>query len=131
MVFVCLATDIFAQGTSSRVVGTVQDPSGLGVAGSTVTLTNEQTGVSFKTSTSQDGLYQFEAVQIGVYSLEAEAAGFKKFVSKGNQLSIGAPMTVNVTMQLGTVAEQVEVVATAELVQTSQSPCRFTPRLTQ
>jgi hypothetical protein len=121
MLFVCLAAQVFAQGTTSRVVGTVQDPSGLGVAAATITLTNEQTGVSFKTTTSDSGLYQFEAVQIGVYTVESEAAGFKKFASKGNQLSIGAPMTVNITMQLGTVSEQVEVVATAELVQTSQS----------
>ncbi len=103
------------------MVGTVQDPSGSAVVGAKVKLTNEATGVAFDAQTSQSGNYQFESVQIGMYTLEVESAGFKKFVTRENQLTVGSPMTVNVTLQLGQLADAVEVSSAAELVQTSQS----------
>ncbi len=111
----------FAQGTTSRVVGLVQDSTGAVVPNAKVKLTNEGTNVSFQTATSSAGTYQFEAVQIGVYSVEVEAAGFKKFLTKGNQLTIGNPMAVNATLAVGQVAEVMEVSGSAEVVQTQQS----------
>ena len=69
---------LFAQGTTSRVVGTVQDPTGSAVAGAKVRLINESTGLTFETQTAEAGNYQFESVQIGLYTLEVESAGFKK-----------------------------------------------------
>ena len=112
---------LWAQGTTSRVVGTVQDPTGSAVAGAKVKLTNEATGLTFESQTSDSGSYQFEAVQIGLYTLEVESAGFKKFVTRNNQLTVGTPMTVKVSMVLGALADSVEVSSAAELVQTSQS----------
>ena len=103
------------------MVGVVQDPSGSAVVGARVSLVNEATGVKFETQTSEAGNYQFESVQIGPYTLEVESAGFKKFVTRNNQLTVGSPMTVNVAMQLGQLADAVEVSSAAELVQTSQS----------
>ncbi len=112
---------VFAQGTTSRIVGVITDPSGAAVAGAKVKATNEATNVTFETSASASGNYQFEAIQIGLYRLEVEAAGFKKFVTRNNQLTVGEPMTVNVAMQLGTLNDTIEVTAAAELVQTSTS----------
>lgn len=117
----CFSTLVFAQGTTSRVLGVVQDPSGASVAGAKVTLTNEGTGVEFTTTTSEVGAYVFEAVQVGSYSVAVEARGFKRFVSRNNQVTIGQPATVNVTLQVGELAQSVEVSGTAELVQTSTS----------
>lgn len=111
----------WGQGTTSRVVGTVVDPAGAVVAGATVTLTNEATQVSFTTQTTSAGTYVFDSVQVGTYTITVEMQGFKKFVSQGNVLTIGQPMTVNVTLEVGQVAEVVEVEAAAELVQTSTS----------
>jgi hypothetical protein len=112
---------LMGQGTTSRAVGTVTDPSGAAVAGAQVQLINEGTNVTFAASTSDSGAYVFEAVQAGVYTVSVEAPGFKKFVSRGNRLSIGQPMTVNVVLELGSVAESVEVAGTFESVQTATS----------
>ena len=60
---------LLGQGTTSRVVGTVQDPTGSPIAGAKVKLTNESTGLNFETQTSQAGTYQFESLQIGLYAL--------------------------------------------------------------
>ncbi|MBM3769434.1 MAG: hypothetical protein FJW32_28995, partial [Acidobacteria bacterium] len=111
----------FSQGTTSRLVGVVTDTTGASVSGAQVRLTNEGTNVTFLANTAENGAYGFEAVQSGTYTVSIEANGFKKFSAKGNRVTIGQPTTVNVTLQLGTVTETIEVSGAAELVQTSTS----------
>ena len=89
------ASPALAQGTTSRVAGTVTDDSGAIIPGATVTLTNEQTGVSFETVSNATGAYTFEAVQVGVYTISVQLQGFKKFVSSGNRVNIGETATIN------------------------------------
>ncbi len=116
-----VAAVCFAQGTTSRLVGVVQDPSGAAVANATVKLTNEATGATFTTTTTSSGAYTFEAVQPGKYEVSAEAPGFRRFVSRGNAVTIGQPATVNITLEVGSVTESVTVNAVAEAVQVSTS----------
>ena len=116
-----LSVCAFPQGTTSRAVGTIQDASGAAVSGATVRIVNEGTNGTFTTQASETGSYVFEALQPGSYTLTVEAAGFKKFTTKGNQLNIGTPMTVNITLEVGQVTETVEVAGTYETVQTSTS----------
>ena len=111
----------WAQGTTSRIVGTVTDQSGAVIPAARVALTNEATGVSFNVTTTQAGTYVFEAIQVGMYSIVIEAQGFKRFVSTGNRLTIGEPTTINATLQVGAAAETIEVTGAAEVVQTSTS----------
>src|SRR6266567_1636648 len=111
----------FAQGTASRVTGTVVDQKGSSMPGATVTLTNEGTQVSFNTRTSDTGNYVFDSVQVGVYTIMVEKQGFKKFISSGNKIEVNLPATVNVTLEVGSVEETVQVVGAAEQVQTSSS----------
>ncbi len=113
--------DLFAQGTTSRLQGVVVDSSGSVVAGATVTLNNEGTNTTFQTKTTGAGTYVFESVQSGRYTVVVENAGFKKFTAKNNLVSIGQPTTVNVTLQVGSVTETVEVSGAYEAVQTSTS----------
>jgi hypothetical protein len=116
-----VAAPVFGQGTTSRVLGTVTDTSGARVPGATVTLTNDATGVSFNTVTSENGTYLFDAVQVGQYSLVVELQGFKKFVSADNPVNIGEPATINAVLTAGGMSESVEVRASSQVVQTSTS----------
>jgi len=109
------------QGTTSRVTGTVQDANGGAVAGAMVTLTNEATGVSFNTETNENGLYAFDLVQVGTYSVTIEKQGFKKFISQHNSINVNLPSTINASLETGGVTETVTVQAGAEQVQTSTS----------
>ena len=120
-VYLLAAVGLYGQGTTSRVLGVVQDPTGAAVPGATVQLTNEATGVSFTVKTSEAGAYAFEAVQVGSYTVTVEASGFKKFVARSNPVTIGQPATVNVKLEVGQLAESIEVSAAAETVQTSTS----------
>ncbi|MBI2687133.1 MAG: carboxypeptidase regulatory-like domain-containing protein [Acidobacteria bacterium] len=112
---------LFSQGTTSRLLGVVTDGSGAAIVDANVTLTNEGTAAAFRTKTTVNGSYAFESIQPGTYDLTVEASGFKKFSAKGNRVTIGQPATVNVTLQLGTVTEVVEVSGAAEVVQTATS----------
>jgi hypothetical protein len=86
-----------------------------------VTLTNEATGVSFTTETSDSGTYSFDLVQVGKYSVTIEKQGFKKFISQANPVNVNQPATVNANLETGGLQETVTVQAGAEQVQTSTS----------
>src|SRR5947209_1580566 len=118
---VCACAAAFGQGTTSRVLGTVQDSSGAVVPNASVRLVNEGTRVTFETNASVSGAYAFEAVQTGTYRLDVEASGFRKFSSLGNVVNIGQPTTINVKLEVGTIVDSVEVQSQAEAVQTSTS----------
>ena len=110
-----------SQGTTSRVTGTVTDPSGGVTPGATVILTNVATTISFTTTTSASGVYVFDLVPVGSYTVTVQKDGFKKFVSPSNAVSLGQPTTVDVKMEIGLVSEVVQVEGAAERVQTSSS----------
>lgn len=114
-------TCMWGQGTTSRVVGTVTDASGSVIPGAQVTLTNEDTGVTFHTTTTASGTYAFEAIQVGTYRVDVSAAGFRKFTSPGNHVIVSEPTTVNAKLEVGANTESVEVNGAAEVVQTSTS----------
>src|ERR1044072_2320348 len=103
----CLVTAAHGQGTTSRVTGTGQDANGAAVPGAMVTLTNEATGVSFKTETSDSGPYAFDLVQGGKYTVLIEKQGFKKFISQSNPVNVNQPSTVNAALETGGLAETV------------------------
>ncbi|HKR01204.1 MAG TPA: carboxypeptidase regulatory-like domain-containing protein [Pyrinomonadaceae bacterium] len=123
LILMLLLTSAIAlgQGTASRVTGVVTDPQGALISGANVILTNEGTKVSFTTQTTSSGTYVFESVQVGVYTVTVEMPGFKKYVSTANQVNVNQPATVDVTLEVGDIANVVTVQATAELVQTSNS----------
>jgi len=115
------AVGALAQGTASRVTGTVVDPTGAVIPGATVTLTREGTSVTFTTQTTSTGTYVFDSVQVGLYTVSVEKQGFKKFVSTNNTVNVNQPATVDVSLEVGGVGDVVEVVGAAEQVQTSSS----------
>jgi hypothetical protein len=109
------------QGTTSRLTGTVTDTSGATLPGATVTLKNDNTNVTLVTVSNQAGIYAFEAVASGRYTVTVELSGFKRFVATANDVVVGQPTTVNARLELGGVTESVEVRAAAQVVQTETS----------
>ena len=85
---VCLVLASAAQGQSyrSKVSGIVTDQSGAVVVGATVTLSNLNTGVKAVRNTSESGLFVFDLVDPGAYSVTVEATGFSKFIQEKIQV---------------------------------------------
>jgi hypothetical protein len=117
----CLIAVANGQGTASRVTGTVVDEKGSNVPGAVVTLVNEATQSALTTETAAGGTYVFDSIQAGKYTVSVEKQGFKKAVSVGNTANINQPVTVNFTLEVGGLSETVQIVSSAETVQTSSS----------
>jgi hypothetical protein len=98
-------------GTTATVAGTVTDPSGAVVVGAKVTIRNKDTGIERKTVTLGSGNYVITELQPGQYSLTVERTGFKRFEQQNMTLVIGQRATLNVSLQLGSLSEQVTVTA--------------------
>lgn len=121
LMVIAAATSALAQGTTSRLTGFIHDKAGAAVAGATVTLSNDATGSSLTTQTSDSGTYTFDLIPAGNYTVTVEKTGFKKVVSANNPANVNQPATVNVELEPGDVTAVVNVSSTAEAVQTSTS----------
>ena len=119
--FLASAT-VWAQAIStSQINGTVQDASGLAVPGAEVKATQTATGLVRTAVTGTDGLYVLTNLPVGPYQLEVSKEGFAKYLQSGIVLQVGSNPTVDVSLKVGSVAEQVQVEANASLVETRNS----------
>jgi hypothetical protein len=107
----------WAQATA-QISGAVQDQSGAVLPGAEITATQTETGVSRMTISNETGYYVLPNLPLGPYRLEVALPGFRTFVQTGIVLQVSANPTINVTLQVGQVSEQVEVQANASLVET-------------
>jgi hypothetical protein len=109
------------QGGDAVVVGTVLDSSQAAVQSARVTLTHLATGAVIEALTGERGDYRTPPVRIGEYTIVIEAPGFKRFNQRGLVLDIGDVRQVDAVLEVGQVADSVEVVASAPLLQTADS----------
>jgi len=96
--------------------GTVSDPTGAVIAGAGVTLTNTATGRVGEATTNEVGVYSFPQLAPGTYRLEVTKSGFKTAVREQVVVQVGLPTRQGVQLQVGAVAEVIEVTAGAAIV---------------
>src|SRR5207247_5539052 len=120
MAFACQPI-AFAQAVSATLIGTVTDSSGATVPNAIVTVTETQTGVSRKTSTTSDGVYTVPYLAPGVYRVEVENTGFKKFSRVNVGLAVSSTVRIDATLEPGAVTETVDVKAESPILQTDRS----------
>jgi len=106
---------------TGAVSGTVRDSGNAVVSGARVRIVNVQTNVSQESTTGSDGTYHFLALQAGTYSITVTAAGFQTHTDNGITLQVNDQLQLNVTLQVGTVAEHVDVSASAVHVETENT----------
>jgi len=112
----------FGQTTTGTIVGSVSDPSGLAIAGATVTLIESATTVQRKTETLATGDFAFNTVQPGVFQIKVEAAGFKTFERTSINLVANDRLSVGtIALQIGSATESVTVKAEGAAVQTASA----------
>ena len=114
-----LPSTLFSQSASTgTIAGTVTDPSGAAVVAATVTLTDRSTSIARTASTNENGRYIFVDVQAGTYNLSFNKDGFRISKLADQAVALGSALTLNVTLEVGSVAESVEVTATNAELQT-------------
>ena len=124
-VFVALALGLlttsaaFAQTTgAATIVGNVTDSTGALIPGAKINVVNRETNFQFEGVTNQDGNYYVPYLRPGTYSVTVEAAGFKKYVREGLELRTNDAPRIDVKLEIGSLAETVEVQAAAPLLET-------------
>ncbi len=116
------AATAFGQTITGNISGAVKDPSGSVIPGATVTLTNLDKNIVVRTlTTDADGSYVATLLEIGRYTVSAEAPGFKKTVQTGIELHVNDKLTINMALEVGTVSQEVTVEASPVQVEL-QSP---------
>ena len=118
LLFIVLAAEgAWAQGTA-QITGTVTDQTGAVLPGVDVTATQTATGVVRTAVSDETGRYTLQSLPVGPYRLEAALPGFRTFAQTGIVLQVNASAVINAILQVGQVADTVEVQADAALVET-------------
>ncbi len=110
-----------AQVLYGSILGNVTDPSGGVLAGATVRITNRGTGVTSQVLTSDTGSYTFTNVAAGTYDLTVTQSGFATYAQRGIELNVNTVQRHDVTLQVGQVAETVNVEASVVALQTDRA----------
>ena len=111
---VFLASSCLAQTGTSTIRGTVTDPSGRLVPNASVTLTNIATNAIRTTKSTDTGTYVFDLITPTKYRVEVDAPGFKKNVTENVEAFVGKPTEQNVSLEVGSAQEVVEVRDTSQ-----------------
>ncbi|MDX2181750.1 MAG: carboxypeptidase regulatory-like domain-containing protein [Bryobacteraceae bacterium] len=111
------AASVWGQGERATVTGSVTDSSAAIIVGAKVTLSNTATNVVTRTTTNAAGLYYVTSLNPGRYELRVEQTGFRPAVVSDIQLGAGSTATFDLSLEVGTVAEAIEVKASAVLLE--------------
>jgi hypothetical protein len=111
----------FAQYTTARLAGSVQDKGGAAIPGATVTVEQSGTGYKETVKSSATGEYQFPSLPVGTFRLTVEAAGFTTYVQDGMILSVGQAASQLITLGVGAVTQQVTVQGSVNQVTTDDA----------
>ena len=120
MLTVAAACVLCAQSFTGAITGTIADPSGAGVPNAKFAAVEERSNITTETVSDSRGSYVFPALRSGVYRLEAEASGFRKFARSGIEVRVNDRLQIDLAMVLSSVSETVEVTGATPLVE-SQS----------
>jgi len=112
---------VIAQGSSATISGIVRDATGGVVPGVTVSAKHTESGLTRTVDTTENGGYRMPSLPVGPYEMTAEKSGFKQGIRKGINLSVAQEAVVDLTLDVGAVAEQVTVTEEVALVNTTLS----------
>ena len=109
----------FAQDRGT-IIGTITDPSGASVAGSTVTVRRLAINFTQKVTSGADGRFQVVNLPAGAYSVSVEKEGFRRSEADNIPVEVNTSTRVDLQLQVGAVTENVTVQASVTLLQTDR-----------
>ena len=120
LLVVAAAGSVFGQGFQGGLRGSIKDAGGV-IPGVEVTLTNEQTNVKRSTVTNERGEYDFANIDPGNYDVKATLQGYKTADRGGIRVATQQFLTLDLTMEVGAITENVTVTGQAPLIETGNA----------
>jgi len=115
-----LSIGLSAQSFQGGLRGVVKDPQGV-IPGATVTLVNDQNGVSRETVTNGVGEYSFPAIEPALYTVRASVQGFKTFERKGVRIGTQEFLALDIQLEVGGLEETITVTGESPLIDTTNA----------
>src|SRR5216684_5112329 len=107
-----LLSAAFAQTSRGTLTGTVRDETGAVVKAATVKITQQGTGTTRQTTTNNDGIYRFDGVDLGTYTVSAQGGGFGTEDKTGVEIQSARTANIDFSLKVGAAKEIVTVEAT-------------------
>ena len=121
LILSCVATAAWAQVTTATFYATVTDASGAVIPAAKVTLIHEGTSTTSEKIADGQGEGVFTFLRVGMYTIRAEAKGFKRGESSGFELTAGQQIRYTFLLEIGAATETVHVDASVPLINTLSS----------
>jgi hypothetical protein len=121
LLLLAMSLPAFAQSTEGAITGTIVDISGAIVSKATVTVTNVDTGLTYKATSTNDGTYTVPSLPPGAYKVEVQAPGFATFIQTQLNIDVAQRLRVDAKLKIGTSSETVTVSGGVPMLQTEQS----------
>jgi hypothetical protein len=112
---------VSAQTGAASLTGIVTDQSGAVVPGATVTATNQATNVDYTAVSNDAGNYTVSSLPVGAYVVKAELSRFKTAATKPLQMEAKQIVRLDFKLELGGLAETVEVTSETQVLQTEST----------
>ena len=120
------STSVFGQETTAGLQGVVRDPSGAAIASAAIEISGPALITNRRVKTDDSGAYRIVQLPSGTYTLTVTVPGFRTFKQVGIDLAVGRLPNVDIKLEVGAVAETVEVAADASVVDVTQSKVQVT-----
>ena len=111
----------YSQTSTATLSGLVRDASSAVVPGASVSARHDATGQVRSAVTGNTGDYVISGLPIGLHTISVNAQGFKTTVISGIALQVDQQARLDVTLELGSLVETVQVTETAPILQTATS----------
>lgn len=106
---------------SAAIEGTITDQNAQAVSGASVTVRNQETGYTRRLTTDSRGQFVASVMPVGTYVVEATANGFSKIKRENVALTVGNTETINLSLKVASVTEEVVVTADLAVLDTEES----------
>lgn len=124
--FLLATASLFGQSERGTIAGTVSDSSGAIIPGAKVTVVNSATGFTFNTTTAEGGTFTAPSLAVGQYSVRVEKEGFKPASLSGITVNASTNVRADITLEIGTSQQTVEIVADAQQLTTESAKSSVT-----
>ncbi|PYQ82343.1 MAG: hypothetical protein DMG03_17850 [Acidobacteria bacterium] len=104
------------QGQFAAMQGRILDESGAALPGVTIVVTHQGSGVFRQAVSNPDGSYYVSGIVPGTYRITAELSGFRKYERSDVTLQIGNTATLDITLAVGGLEENVTVTGESPLL---------------